>query len=576
VSVSSKELLRRTVNIFSVTEEGCVGCGVSAAHAPAQTRYGLHKEGGILIDIVSDAKRFELLIGAVTDYAIYMLDPNGIVTSWNSGAQRFKGYKASEIIGQHFSRFYTDADRAEGQPERMLQIAAEEGRYEAEGWRVRQDGSLFWASVVIDAIRAEDGTLLGFAKITRDITEKKQAQETLEQTRAALFQAQKMEAIGQLTGGIAHDLNNLLTVIANGLDLLSRNLRDPRDLRRLDAAQRATDRGAKLTQQLLAFARRQPLRPQRQSPAALIRDFEPVLRRACSANIDIEFDLQARTHQCDIDGPQFEAAILNLVVNARDAMPSGGRLQVRTSAVALDAVKREAVTRSAGADAPAITATASEFVLVEVVDTGTGMPPEVQVRAFDPFFTTKEVGKGTGLGLSQVYGFVTQTGGMVEIDSTQGRGTAIRIYLPAAERVSTEADPASEIVDEHGQQAGTVLIVEDESEVLDIAAEIFQSLGYQVHTAQEAYSALDHLRHSRNIDVLFTDVIMPRGMNGIELAREARKLRPDIMVLLASGYPIPALSAEFGALDEFAFLSKPYRWAEVADRLKSLRAAGSS
>lgn len=510
---------------------------------------------------LSDSRRFQLLIDAVTDYAIYMLDPKGIVGSWNSGAQRFKGYAADEIIGQNFSRFYTEADRAAGLPQRMLQRAEQEGRCEAEGWRVRKDGARFWASVVIDAIRDDSGKLLGFAKVTRDITEKRQAQEALEQTRAALFQAQKMEAIGQLTGGIAHDLNNLLTVIANGLDLISRNLRDSRDLRRLEAAQRATERGAKLTQQLLAFARRQPLRPERQSPAALLREFEPVLRRACSANIDVEFDLRTRVQQCDIDGPQFEAAILNLVVNARDAMPQGGRLTIRVSAAMLDPVRRKTLPEGT---------TATDFVLIEVEDTGTGMPPEVQARAFDPFFTTKEVGKGTGLGLSQVYGFVAQSGGLAEIESKPGVGTVVRIFLPAVELL----EPADAVADEYGREAGSVLIVEDEPEVLDIAAEIFETLGYNVHTAPEALAALHKLRHGERVDVLFTDVVMPKGMNGIELAREARKLQPDIMVLLASGYPMPALSAEFGALDEFAFLSKPYRWAEVAERLKSLKAMG--
>ncbi len=513
-----------------------------------------------MTDALSDTRRFQLLIDAVTDYAIYMLDPNGIVSSWNSGAQRFKGYTEKEILGSSFSRFYTEADRAAGLPQRMLQTAEQEGRCEAEGWRVRKDGTRFWAHVIIDAIRDEKGKLIGFAKVTRDITDKREAQEALEQTRAALFQAQKMEAIGQLTGGIAHDLNNLLTVIANGLDLISRNLRDPRDVRRLEAAQRATERGAKLTQQLLAFARRQPLRPERQSPTALLREFEPVLRRACSANIDFEFDLRSRLQQCDIDGPQFEAAMLNLVVNARDAMPKGGKLTIRTSATTLDAAHRKMLPES----------TVTDFVLVEVADTGTGMPPEVQARAFDPFFTTKEVGKGTGLGLSQVYGFVAQSGGLAEIDSKPGEGTVVRIFLPAVALLES-GDPVS---DEYGRDAGSVLIVEDEPEVLDIAAEIFETLGYSVRTAPEALAALQKLQEGERIDVLFTDVVMPKGMNGIELAREARKLQPDIMVLLASGYPMPALSAEFGALEEFAFLSKPYRWAEVADRLKSLKAMG--
>jgi len=507
-------------------------------------------------------ERFRLLVQGVTDYAIYMLDPAGYITNWNLGGQRIKGYAENEIIGKHFSVFYTSEDRAAGSPGRTLGTALHEGRFEGEGWRVRKDGTWFWASVVVDRINDREGNLLGFAKITRDMTEKKRIEEELEQARAALAQSQKMEAIGQLTGGVAHDFNNLLTVIANALDLVSVPSPDEARRRRIiESAQRAAERGARLTQQLLAFSRRQPLHPAVHEINGLITRFEAVLRRASPEPILFELRLSPTPIAANIDGPQFETALLNLVVNARDAMPRGGTLMISTRRETIDAARAKEMAGMAPDD----------YVAIAVHDSGEGMPAAVQARAFEPFFTTKEVGKGSGLGLSQVYGFVVQSGGHVAIDSAPGSGTTVTIHLPVAELPVRNPRAGAERRAERA--IGRVLVVEDDPEVLDVTVESLRMIGYDVLTAPDGPSALDVLGRESDIDVLFTDVVMPRGMNGVELARAALQLRPQLRVLLASGYPAAALSARNGAPvgGEFQFLAKPYRGSELAEALRGLQ-----
>jgi PAS domain S-box-containing protein len=511
--------------------------------------------------IADSEQQLRMLLQGVVDFAIYLLDPRGYISNLNVGGERIKGYTAKEIIGQHFSRFYTETERAAGEPQRGLAIAARDGRYEREGWRVRKDGTQFWASVVIDRILDPAGQVAGFAKVTRDLTEQKRAGEALEQTRAALAQAQKMEAVGQLTGGVAHDFNNLLTVITNALDLLGGPVRDdPQKQRIIDSAQRAVDRGARLTQQLLAFSRRQPLRPEIHSINGLVEGFEAVLRRACPEPVEINVVLSPLPLAANVDAPQFEAALLNLVVNARDAMPGGGKLRIATGKKTVGAAEAKRMSGIAPGD----------FVTVAVTDTGEGMSRDVLPRVFEPFFTTKEIGKGSGLGLSQVHGFVTQSGGHVAIDSKSGAGTTVTLYLPAVSQAAAGLRRGQS--DAEGA-AGRILVVEDDPEVLDVAVEMLRGLGYEVLTAPDGPSALAVLRRDAEIDVLFTDIVMPRGMNGVELAREARRLRPKVRVLLASGYPASVLAADHGAGDdgEFAFLGKPYRRAELADKLRALQ-----
>lgn len=498
-------------------------------------------------DALRDSEQhLRLLVQSVTDYAIYMLSPEGTVSNWNAGAERIKGYTHDEIVGHHFSKFYTDDDRLRGLPARALTTAGDVGRYEAEGWRLRKDGTRFWANVVIHAIRDEDGRLLGYAKVTRDLTEKKEAAEALDKVQAALFQAQKMESIGQLTGGIAHDFNNLLSVISSGLELLSMQRNPGGDAKTLDSMRRAIDRGATLNQQLLAFARQQPLQPETRNVNRIVSGFESVLRRAANSSIDFTFKLDPKVHNTVIDAARLESAVLNLVVNARDAMPGGGRLEVASANVTL---------AQGGVHGLA----PGDYVRLSVKDTGSGMSPETIARAFEPFFTTKEVGKGTGLGLSQVYGFIKQSGGEVVIESAPGEGTTIAIWLPAVTSLAHEVEEVD---------TETVLIVEDEPDLLDVASSLFMSMGYEVMTAASGNDALNLLA-SREVDILFTDVVMPNGMNGVELAAFTREHYPNIKVMLASGYPQPALKLDRQKLGEFAFVTKPYRLSDLARSLRS-------
>jgi PAS domain S-box-containing protein len=365
-------------------------------------------------------QQFRLLVQGVTDYAIYMLDPEGVITNWNAGGQRIKGYSAAEIVGHHFSRFYTDEDREAGEPERGLLAARSEGRYEKEGWRVRKDGTRFRASVVIDPIW-QDGQLIGYAKVTRDVTERYETERRLLETRQALAESQKLEALGKLTYGLAHDFNNLLTVIVNSLELIRARPGDAeRAIRLVQVAERASDRGTLLTRQLLAFARGQGLAAEPHDVDELLRESYDLFRRACDESIELHLELAGGLPLASLDKTQFEAAVLNLVVNARDAMPAGGTIRIRTSDVF----------RAPPAQPGAC---ARRHVCVEVIDTGTGMPEDVLRRATEPFFTTKDVGRGSGLGLSQVHGFAAQSGGFMSLHSKDGQGVRATLCFPTLE-----------------------------------------------------------------------------------------------------------------------------------------------
>jgi PAS domain S-box-containing protein len=366
------------------------------------------------------ARQFALLLRSVTDYAIYMLDADGYVRSWNPGGERIKGYTADEIVGRHFSTFYPPEDVEAGLPAHGLAVARSEGRFAAEGWRVRKDGTRFHASVVIDPI-FENDALLGYAKITRDITEKYEAQQAVQQAQRALDHSRKLEAIGKLTLGLAHDFNNLLTVVINSLDLIARRPgADARTRELVETALQASDRGALLTRQLLAFGRGQMLAPERVEVAELLDRSMELYRRAAGSELTLEVDVPPQLPAVEIDKAQFEAAVLNLVSNSRDAMPHGGRITI-------------------GAQCGPMTNPAEpasdprDHVCIFVADDGDGIPADVQERVFEPFFTTKEIGRGSGLGLSQVFGFAAQSGGFARLESTPGQGTTVCICVPALE-----------------------------------------------------------------------------------------------------------------------------------------------
>lgn len=511
-------------------------------------------------DPLSGAHRFQLLVDAVKDYAIYLLDPEGYVTSWNTGAQRFKGYAADEILGQHFSRFYTEEDRAAGLPRRALHIAATEGKFEDEGWRVRKDGTRFWTSVLIDPVLDTDGKLIGFAKVTRDITERRRAEEEIEKAREALNQAQKMEAVGRLTGGVAHDFNNLLTIIRSSIDLLQRpGLTEEKRERYIDAISETTDRAAQLTRQLLAFARRQPLQRELFDVTRRIHGLEQIIATSLGSPITIDIAVPESLGNVEADPNQFDTALLNIIINARDAMPMGGQLTISAG-------------RSAGLpQALAETGGGGPFALVSIEDTGTGMTPETVSRIFEPFFTTKEVNKGTGLGLSQVYGFVKQSGGEIEVESELGTGTKFTLYLPLADEArQQEVKRQRPNSSPRTMETWNVLLVEDNERVGEFALGLLAEIGQRATWVRDGKEALEVLEDDRNaFDIVFSDVVMP-GMSGVELAQNIRNRWPDLPVVLTSGYS--HILAEEGS-HGFELLQKPYSLQSLIDFLGRRRAS---
>ncbi len=495
----------------------------------------------------ADADILHSLIEAVVDYAIFRLDLEGRVQTWNSGAQRIKGYTAGEIIGQSMELFYTAEDRAAGRPAAALQAAATQGRFEDEAWRVRRDGSQFRAAVVIDAIYDAQGTLVGFAKVTRDVTERWQ----LERAREQLHRAQKLEIVGQLTAGLAHDFNNLLAAIIGSFDLIGRYTSDERIERILGTGVVAASRGQRLVAQMLAFAGQQALQPEPTDLNTLIAVLEELFRSAVGERIIIRNDIDTGLGPVLIDPAQFQSALLNLIVNARDAMPKGGELLLRTRARHLPEPQQLGEQ----------TLPAGDYVQVEVIDNGIGMSAEVRARAIEPFYTTKPAGAGSGLGLSQVHGFAAQSGGLLEIESAPGAGTTIRMLLPGGTRLPQRAKPA---------RSRAVLLVEDEPSVRAVAGQMLLNLGYEVHAAGDAVEALAMLERDMPIDLLFTDIVMPRGVNGDRLAELAIDLRPNLRVLLASAHPRPATRVPDGPGAEVLFLQKPYRMATLEKALKTL------
>ncbi len=487
-------------------------------------------------------RQFRLLVQSVTDYAIFMLDPEGRVTNWNLGAQRIKGYLPQEIVGEHFSRFYTAADRACGAPEKALQAAREEGRYIGEGLRVRKDGTQFWASVVIDPIRSEDGTLLGFAKVSRDITERRDAEQALEQTREALFQSQKMEAIGQLTGGVAHDFNNLLAAVMGSLELAMKRLAgaDARVISLLQNAIEGAKRGSALTQRMLAFARRQDLKPEPIAVRSLVDGMSTLLRPSLGPRISLENRVVHDLPWVKADTNQIEIALLNLAMNARDAMPDGGSLVI------------DASTKAVG-EMSDLQIKPGSYVCLSVTDQGEGMDKATLRKATEPFFTTKGVGKGTGLGLSMVKGVAEQLGGELRLHSLKGQGTRAELWLPVAQE-----GPVSRELVEIGNMDGEqkmlrVLAVDDDALVLMNTVAVLEELGHHVLEAGSGAKALEILRAGEPIDVVVTDQAMPH-MTGLELAAAIHREWPQVKLVLATGYGELPTRSQF----RFAKLSKPF------------------
>ena len=626
------------------------------------------------------AATFALLVGSVVDYAIYMLDTSGHIVSWNAGAERIKGYRVDEVLGKHFSLFYTSPERSAGVPDRNLAVAVRDGRYGGEGWRVRKDGTRFWASVVIDPV-FDDGKLIGFAKVTRDVTDRRNAELALRESermargiidtaldgfvqvdeaglitewnpRATaklgwsreealgrelagvlladsdrergvaelppimrdnswrggsftlevvtrdgrklpvelsistlplgggvrynvffrdlsdrlliemqLRQAQKMEVVGQLTSGIAHDFNNLMQGVIGALELIQLRANDGRveDIGRfVNGALTSANRAAALTHQLLAFSRRQPLDPRPLDANPLIQAMGELLQRTLGENIALQFDLASGLWPTLCDPNQLENALLNLAINAADAMPAGGRLTVRSHNIDIDEVKAQRWQD----------VSPGQYICIDVCDTGVGMPAEVLEHAFDPFFTTKQPGQGTGLGLSMVYGFAHQSNGHCDIHSKPGEGATVHIYLPRhaaalADAPMSHAPAPPAHARGHGEY---VLVVEDEPIVRNIVVDVLHQLGYQALEATDAEAGLAILRGGTAIDLLISDIGLP-GMDGRQLADAARVLRPQLRVLLMSGYASAAVSAGGFLGPGMALVTKPFTIDILATRI---------
>jgi PAS domain S-box-containing protein len=502
-------------------------------------------------------EQFRRLVQGVTDYAIYMLDKNGYVTNWNAGAERIKGYRPEEIIGQHFSRFYTAEDQANGAPAIALETAAREGRFEKEALRVRKDGSRFIAHVVIDTILDDDGEVIGFAKITRDVTERVEAQRALDQAKEDLFQAQKMEAVGQLTGGIAHDFNNLLMAILGSLEILRKRVGDNEALLPLiDNAMRGAERGAALTKRMLAFSRRQELRYEPVDVLELVRGMAGLLQTSLGSSISIETHFPFSLPPVLSDAHQLASALLNLAVNARDAISGGG--------VVIIAARMRRIDEGAIPDLKP-----GSYVCLSVQDDGEGMDEETLNKATTPFFTTKGIGKGTGLGLPMVHGLMAQSGGKLILRSAKGVGTTAELYLPLAEAVqepsqeqSLPSETTTTAASRVAEQCLKVLAVDDDPLVLMNTALMLQDLCHEALTAHSGVEALAKLEQVGSVDLVITDHAMPQ-MTGAQLAESVQQRWPEIPVLIATGYAeLPP-----GVADRFSRLSKPFTQSELAEAI---------
>lgn len=503
-------------------------------------------------------QQFRLLVQGVTDYAIYMMDPQGHVSSWNAGAERIKGYKPEEIIGEHYSRFFRRKDREAGLPEKALRCAAQEGRYESEGWRVRKDGTRFWANAIIDAIHDDTGKLIGFAKITRDITEKRAAEKELMEAREELFQAQKMETVGQLTGGMAHDFNNLLMAIQGSLELLRKRLPFSRDTAPLIAnALQATQRGASLTQRMLAFSRKQELKFESVDVMELVKGMTDLLQRSLGPTIIIETQFPVALPPVRTDSNQLASALLNLALNARDAMPKGGFLTIGARAYC-------------GDDVPHPDLKGTQYVCLWVRDEGEGMDEETLANAATPFFTTKGVGKGTGLGLPMVQGLMAQSHGKLVLKSRKDHGTTAELWLPVTDAVASVLVEEAHMSTPAPTKRLSVLAVDDDPLVLTNTVLMLEDLGHEVKEAHSATEALQLLSENR-FDLLITDYAMPR-MSGSELATIVAEKWPGIRVVLATGYadlpPGSSLSGER--------LSKPFTQIQLEEVTQRAVAGASS
>jgi PAS domain S-box-containing protein len=488
---------------------------------------------------------------------------------WSKELYRLLGYEPGAqpaMFASVVAAIHPD-DRARFQSHvgRVMQAG---GEYEVQARARRANGEEWvmhaWGQAVVDAA----GQLLSMMGVAQDVTERVQAEELQRRLEAQLRQSQKMQAVGQLTGGVAHDFNNLLTVILGNLDeIRDQLLGRPLGIELLDQVQQAATQAAELTQRLSAFSRQQPLQPRVVDAGRLVANLESLLRRTLGVDIAIEVVQGPRLWSCEVDPAQLENALLNLAVNARDALPQGGKLRIETENTRVDRLEAE----------PHEEVRPGEYVLVSVTDNGVGMSEQVLSRAFDPFFTTKGPGRGTGLGLSMVYGFVKQSGGHVRLSSTVGVGTSAKIYLPRSQQTALPTEPPRAASNDPRGSGEIILVVEDDPHVRALTVRMLERLGYRVQVAEDGPGALKALERHAQIDLLFTDIVLPHGMNGVELSKIVRGLRPELPVLYTSGYTENAVIHQGRLAPGVQLLEKPFTRAELAQHIRrALSGKGSA
>ncbi|MGG6896940.1 PAS domain S-box protein [Rhizobium sp. BR 315] len=488
--------------------------------------------------------------------SMVVIDDVGTISSFSAAAEKLFGYAAAEVCGKNVRMLMPQPDRAAHDGYISRYLTTGERRIIGYGRVVtgqRKDGSLFPMELAVGEAITKGGRI--FTGFIRDLTSRHKIEEELRQ-------AQKMEAIGQLTGGLAHDFNNLLTVISGNLEMIENKLHDEKLRPLLREAQDAAEDGAKLTGQLLAFGRRQPLNPKLVDVGQLVSGFSDLLRRTLGETVEFRTIVSGSANNALVDASQLQNALLNLVLNARDAMDRGGKLSIEISRVHLDVDYAQMYPQ----------VRTGEFVLIAVTDTGHGMSADTKQRAFEPFFTTKGLGAGTGLGLSMVYGFARQSGGHVQLYSEIGQGTSVRVFLPAAQRQDADVgdsplgDPAHQTIPRGSEK---ILVVEDDPRVRRVAVSRLVDAGYQVVEAANGKDALDRLDENQDVALLFTDIVMPGGMTGDELANAVRASRPEIKILFTSGYAEPTIAGRELA-QSGTWLKKPYTARELAQRLRDL------
>lgn len=514
-------------DLLPFEEESGDGSGTSPPPLNADQRHD---------EPVLDDRRFRMLVDAIVDYAVIMLDPDGFVVSWNEGARRQTGYDEREAVGQHVSMFYTHEDRRAGLPEGLLRMAAGRGRVERHLDRVRKDGTSFPADLILSAIRRASGALEGYASVTRDVSELRRSEEERLRLVERLHRSQRLESLGRLAGGIAHDFNNTLGAISNYAHLVSATVAEVASghpgsqelgqaLDDIGQIQRAVRKAAELTGRLLVLGRGEPSFEHVINVNTVIAEVTQLLRHTLGDNVVLDVELAGDLANSRIDPGLFEQVLLNLAINARDAMTDGGHLSVRTFNVPAD---------SYPAWGPDIGVAPN--VCVEVSDTGHGMSPETAGKVFDPFFTTKAAGEGTGLGLSVVHGIITDAGGRVHLYSEPEVGTTIKLFLPVVDAPVDVRDSDQQPASAPRGEGQTILVVDDQAAVRDPLARILERSGYQVLAASTPAEALDVVdRHEQQIDLLITDVLMP-GMSGRQLSEQLTGRMPHLRTVLMSGF----------------------------------------